>query len=216
MNPQSSVSGLRLVGLVLIAGVLIFWGGAFYMPLMKAYTARTIEEHLSAIASNRLAWQVSNGMMALGGLLGGLAMVALGDHLHRTSGGHRLVALAAALWIVCSALWLTTSAFRMTVTAWSAEQLAAGLGVPAFLPPLHRWNNLVVVMFMMLAYAATALYGFEMLHAGGIPRAVAWFALSFGTLGVFLRPAGVLFFEPPLMVELVPLGMGVSLVWRGR
>ena len=47
------------------------------MPLMKAYTARTIEEHLSAIASNRLAWQVSNGMMALGGLLGGLAMVAL-------------------------------------------------------------------------------------------------------------------------------------------
>lgn len=216
MNPPSGVAAMRPLGLVLIAGTVIFWLGAFYMPLMKAYTAQTVQEHLAVIGNNRLGWLISNGMMAAGGLVSTLALVALGEHLYRSGGGNKIVTVSAALWVVCCALWVTTAAFRITITTWSAEQLAASSQVPAFFPPLHRWNNFVVVIFMMLAYAATALYGLEALRSGALPKGVAWFALVFGGAGVLLRPAGVLFFEPPLMVELVPLVLGISLVWRGR
>jgi hypothetical protein len=215
MSPPSSIRDLRLTGLVLIAGTVIFWSGAFYVPLGRAYIARTLEEHLRVIADNRLGWLVSSGLMAGGGLLSTLALVALGAHLYQSGAGLKVTA-GVALWILSSALWLAAISFRVTVTAWSAGQFGATSQVPAFFPALHRWNNLVIVLYMILAYAATALYGLGTLHTDVFSKKVAWFTLIFGLLGTLLRPVGVILFEPPLMVELVPLVLGIALVWQRR
>jgi hypothetical protein len=205
---------MRPLGIALITGTVLFWLGAFYFPIGRAWTARTVEAHLAVVADHRLGWLFSNGMMAAGGLLSAMALAVLGEHLYR-SGNSKSVIAAAGLWVAGSVLWLLVCCFRLTVTAWAGEQLASTAQVPGLFAALHRFNNFVLVVFMMLAYAATALYGLEALRSGALPRAVSWFALVFGALGFILRPAGVLIFEPPLMVELVPLVMGITLVGRG-
>jgi hypothetical protein len=202
---------MRPLGIALIVGTVLFWLGAFYFPIARAWTARTVEAHLAVVAEHRLGWLFSNGMMAAGGLLSGMALAVLGEHLYR-SGSSRSVVAGVGLWVACSVLWLLVCCFRMTVTAWAGEQLAVTGQVPGLFAALHRFNNFVLVVFMMLAYAATALYGLEALRSGAFPRSVSWFALVFGVLGFVLRPTGVVIFEPPLMVELVPLVLGITLL----
>jgi hypothetical protein len=201
------VSASRWPAALLVSGAVIFWLGAFYVPMNQAWMARTPDEYLRIVAGHRVAWLVIIGLMGVGGVVNGLGFVAWAAALRgeqRSPGAE----LAGAVWILCTILWLLVSALRLTVTPWFADRLIETGVVPDSYTAFRRLHGLLFACYMEAAYLATAAVAWLALRAATVPPRLGWTGVAFGCAGALSCPV-VVVFQPPLMIHVIPFVVGI-------
>lgn len=202
-----SINNDKVGAALLILGGLIFWAGAFTPPY-KQWSA-SYPEYLEIIHQHKLAWIFINSAMGLGVLVTIFGFHLLGQQLSLVNDS--VFGLAGRVAFQFGAVfWIIHLVYRLTIEPWLAAQIADGGTVSELLMNLRLWNGAFFGIYMVLAYAAIALFGIGLLSTGLLPAWIGWVALIFGAMGVIGFPAGLLFFEPPLMIHLVPIILGVT------
>jgi hypothetical protein len=215
LRPESisaQPSRLRLASALLVAGCATFWAGAFTPPYGWWFGV-PVAEYLRLVHDNRAVWLWIAASFAIGVLLT-LAGLSVLRTVLRAAGDPIWSELGHVAFFFGSVLWLASIAFRATATVSAAEASQLTGAVPAWFEPMHRWAGLMFAIYMVLAYAAVALYGRALLSTTIAPP---WFArahIVFGTLGAAGFVAGLGPLQPPLVIHLLPALLGISLLRR--
>jgi hypothetical protein len=131
------------------------------------------------------------------------------------AGGPSLLGTSAAgLYAFGAGFWIISVLFRIAMEPWGAATLVDSGSMPQGFEALHKWSTSMFGVYMILAYVATGLLGLALFHVAGIPAWTCWTVTIFGFAGAVLFPTGILLFEPPLMVHLMPLVLGIVTLVR--
>ncbi len=207
-------SHVRWAGILLIAGWVIFWGGAaswFTGP----YRQPALHEFLEIIDTNRTAWFWINGCFLVGVTLTVLGFGAFTSSL-RGAGDRLLSELGLLAYVFGALLWIISLAFRLTLEVWAAQESGQSGVIPVGFEAWRQWAHLLFAIHMILGYLSVAAYGGALLGTGLLARWLAWTAIVFGLAGVLGFVVQLRFFERPLMIPLVPGVIGVFLLLRVR
>ena len=103
-------------------------------------------------------------------------------------------------------------AFNLSMATWAADEIRRTGAVP---PTAEAWplgTERLIHTYMVLAYAATALFGAGSLASGLLDAWAGWLAVVVGIAGA----ASVILTGPrlaiPLLIHVVPAVLGVLLV----
>jgi hypothetical protein len=207
-------AALKSAAVLLVAGWLTFWAGAFTPPY-RWWFGIPVKEYLLLIAENRTAWLAIAALFAIGVLLTLAGLVVLGGIL-RAAGDRVWSDLGQAAFSFGAVLWLASIAFRATATISAAQETAATGVVPAWFEPLRAWSGSIFGVYMVLAYLAIAAYGRALARGTIGPRWLKRGFVYFGVVGAI----GFLFqlpvFAPPLMIHLPPGLLGAVLLFGRR
>src|SRR5262245_47368018 len=113
----------RWTGILLLAGGIIFWIGAFTPPY-KQWMTRDIKEYLTIIHNNKVNWYIISGSFLIGVILTVIGMQIWSLALQQ-AGQKNLPVIAANIISFGAVFWILNIAFRLTVTVWAADQLAS-------------------------------------------------------------------------------------------
>ena len=144
------MTGREVVGVVLIAGAVVFlvgaggWRLAYEQPLREALRVIHGDRRRRAWIH---AWMIPAMFLTSAGLFG-LVMV-VGDGPAAV-----LVAMAATVFALGAVCWIASLAFRLTVVPWAAERTVADGEPPEGFAALDRWAGSLYVVHMASAYAA--------------------------------------------------------------
>jgi hypothetical protein len=207
-----TIPHLRIAAILLIAGWVMFWAGAFTPPY-RWWMGIPVKEYLELIAAHKWTWIWIAGSFAVGVLLTLAGLIVLGTVLQ--AGGERFwTALGQSAFLFGSLLWLASIAFRATATVSAAEETAATGLVPSWFEPMRMWSTAMFAVYMVLAYLAIAAYGKALFAVEVAPAWVAWMHVVFGLAGAVGFIVRFPLFDPPLMIHLVPGILGVVLLMR--
>jgi hypothetical protein len=211
---SSTSSTLKLAAVLLVAGWVMFWAGAFTPPY-RWWFGVPVEEYLRLVAENRLAWLWIAAAFALGVTLTFAGLVILGTEL-RAAGDRVWSELGQATFLFGAVLWLASIAFRATATTYAANETVTSGIVPPWFEPMRAWSGAIFGIYMVLAYLAIAAYGKALVTLPIVPRWVRRLFLILGLAGAvgFIARLGP--FDPPLMIHLAPGILGVVLLLAGR
>ncbi len=209
-------------GVCLVAGAVIFFTGAGVPQLYKAWTASSRLEYLQTVAAHGRAWKFTNVSMMIGVILNTLGYALLWPIVigFESRGKFTLAQVSLVGFVVAAGLWIVFQCYRLSVPVWAARQTAQSSEIPAMFEPLEMWAGLLFSSYMILAYLSIAAFGGVMLIMGFLPDWLSVFSIIFGLAGSAAFVAGGLgikgipLFEPPLMIHIVPLLMGIVLLTR--
>jgi len=195
------VHASTVVGLVLVAGLLIFatgaafWRMAFQGPPEQALAAIHVEHRRHTWI---LTWMLVAMIVTPAGLAG-YAMLAASP----------LAAMAAAAYNIGAVAWIAALTFRLTVQRWAAAQPA----IPDFFAPLNAWATGLYTVHMTSAYAAFAALGAAVLAADG-PSWLGWLGIGLGVgcLAGFVATRFAGPFNPPILAHTYTAVLGVWLL----
>ena len=114
---------LRWSALLILAGGILFWIGAFWPPYKQWMTTDT-KEYLSIVQSHKTAWYIMHICFALGVTVSLLGVQNLSTTLVLLNGNKLLSSIISTAYLIGSGFWLLNIAFRLTVTLWAGQQLA--------------------------------------------------------------------------------------------
>jgi hypothetical protein len=180
-----------LVGVVLIAGMVVFLVGAGGWRLEYE---KPPEESLPLIHADRRRrawihlWMIPAMFLTTAGLVGVVPVM-------RDDRAVVLAAMAAAVYALGAVCWVASLAFRLTVVPWGAARTAEDGRPPEGFLALDRWAGSLYVVHMASAYAAFALIGPAVLADGQLPGWVGWLGLGWGV--VFLAGFVITRFSGP-------------------
>jgi hypothetical protein len=200
----------QLVGIVLVAGLVLFLVGAGGWKLVYD---QPLQQALPAIHRDRRRrawihlWMIPAMFLTSAGLLG-LAVV-VGEGIAVV-----LSLMAAVVYALGAVCWVASLAFRLTVVPWAAEQTVERGDLPEGFAALDRWAGSLYAVHMGSAYVAFAILGAAVLADGELPRWAGWF----GIVGGLAFAAGFLAtrregpFNPPFWAHLYTALLGVLLL----
>jgi hypothetical protein len=200
----------ELVGLVLVAGFVLFMVGAGAWRL--AYD-RPLVEALHAIHPDRRrrawihVWMIVAMLVTPAGLAAWIVVVD--DPVVRA-----LLAVGATVYALGAVCWIVNLAFRLAVVPWAAEHTVETGRPPEGFPALDRWAGTLYLVHMTSAYAAFAVLGAAALAAGTLPSWLGWLGVVWGPVFLFgfvaTRFEGP--FNPPAWAHLYTAIVGVVLL----
>jgi hypothetical protein len=214
------VSQYIVAGGLLAAGTILFGIGASAPSLFKAWTG-SLDDYLRTLIDHPRAWQIAmHGMLA--GVLATVAGAGVVTSILWTAGDRLFSALALIGFLLGAPLWAAFQAYRLSVPVWAAREAAKAGTPPPLFEPLQAWAGALFSIYMVLGYLAVAAYGGALLVTGLLPTWLGWTSLVFGTAGALSmmvgrwpRIAGMPLFEPPFMIGLMPLLIGILLLLHG-
>lgn len=189
----------RWTAILLTAGGIIFWIGAFTPPY-KWWMTSDIREYLTIIHNNRTAWYFIAASFVVGVVTSIFGMQLFSNSLQE-SGQKILPQVGFTAYFLGSIFWILNIAFRATVTVWAASQLAESNVLEPMYKSLLDWSNVIFAIYMVLAYFAIGCMGYSLYLAEVLPAWIAWMCMIFGFAGSVLYLCRVPLFEPPLMVH---------------
>ena len=199
---------LRTGAWLLIAGALVFWAGAFAPPY-KQWMA-PLKEYLTIIHHHPFGWQWINWCM-LGGV--SITLIALASMYPSLTGSASLYSrLAVWLYGLGVVFWIISLVFRVTVEPWAATEWVTNNVLPSGFEAWHRWSGTLFVIYMVMAYIAIGLLGVGFLQSALLPNWANWIVIPFGFVGAIGFAVRVLLFDPPLMVHVPLLFLGIMVL----
>lgn len=200
----------QLVGLVLVAGLVIFFVGA--VGWRRAYD-QPLREALPVVAGDRRRrawihlWMIPAMFVTSAGVLGLTIVVA--DRMAVV-----LVLMAGVIYALGAVCWIASLAFRLTVVPWAAEQTVERGDLPEGFEALDSWAGSLYAVHMVSAYVAFAVIGAAVLADGQLASWAGWLGIA----GGLLYAAGFLAtwrggpFHPPFWAHLYTAVIGVLLL----
>lgn len=206
-----NIPEMRWAGILLLAGGLIFWIGAFSPPY-KQWMTKDVREYLSIIHGHKPNWYFIHGAFTVGVLLT-LFGVQLLTHAMTRAGAGVYSQLAFTGFLFGSLFWIMNIAFRLTVTVWAADKLSTSTILEPSFKTWMDWTNLLFAIYMVLAYLAIGAMGLAAKDLDLLPPWVTSTCIWFGFAGAALYFLRFPVFEPPLMVHtpLILLGLVILL-----
>lgn len=204
---------LHIAAWTVVAGSILFFVGAGAAPEpSKAFTGDR-DLYLDVLHRRAWRWRVMTGLMVAGAVLTAAGLVALGQVWSQPFGiGATSFAIGAALGVI----FLVT---RAAIDVDIAHLAAAWGPVPGDFERWQRFAGICFTTYLLLAYAATVLIGIAVIARAGAPRFAGWFAVIFGAVALGANVTGWprtgrfgAVFEPPFMVHIAPLILGISLL----
>lgn len=210
MKDKPSPKLLQIAGGLLLGGGVVFWAGAFTPPY-RWWFGISVKEFLELVHAHQGVWLWIAAAFATGVLLTLAGLVVLGRSL-RAAGDRMWTDLGQNAFLLGGILWLASLAFRATATVMAARQTAQEGVPPGWFEPMRMWSGGLFAVYMLLAYLAIAAYGRALRSTRIMPRWVAQFHLWFGLCAAVGFLARVPVFNPPLMVHLPLIILGVALM----
>jgi hypothetical protein len=200
----------ELVGLVLVAGLVVFlvgagaWKLAYQQPLQRALPVIHLDRRRRAWIH---VWMISAMFLTCAGVLGLSAAVDDGIAVV-------LSLMAAVIYALGAACWVASLAFRLTVVPWAAEQTVQRGRLPEGFAALDGWAGALYTVHMVSAYVAFAILGVAVLADGELPRWAGWCGIVGGLAfaGGFLATRREGPFNPPAWAHLYTALLGVLLL----
>lgn len=204
------MQGHELVGIVLVAGLLVFFMGA---GAWKIAYEQPLPEALPVIHADRRRrawihlWMIPAMFLTSAGVLGMTAVIGDGVAVVLSL----MAGVVYALGAVCLVAALT---FRLTVVPWAAAQIVEHGDLPEGFAALDSWAGSLYVVHMLSAYVAFAIVGTAVLAGGELPRWAGWVGIvggvSFAAGFLATRRAGP--FNPPWLAHLYTALIGILLL----
>ena len=191
----------RWSSILLFAGGLIFWIGAFTPPY-KQWTTSDTKEYLSIIQSHRINWYVIHGCFLAGIIITLFGVQLFSQTLLSAKVNRIFPQLAAASFYIGTPLWILNIAFRMTVTFWAANIFATTNQLPDSFQSWMNLTNFIFAIYMVLAYFGIGCLGISLREATMATNWLSWFFIIFGFGGIIGYAVQLPVFAPPLMVHL--------------
>ena len=192
---------LRLTGILLLSGAVLFWIGAFWPPY-KQWTTSDVKEYLSIIHTHKINWYIIHGFFIAGILITLFAVQLFSQSLQSAGAGKIYSSTGSTAFLFGSSFWIINIAFRLSVTIWAAGQLAEKNILPDSFQTWMNWSNLLFAIYMILAYTGTGFLGLALKETSLLPMWVSWLCIVFGFVAVPGYLVRFPFFAPPLMVYL--------------
>lgn len=196
--------------ILLLAGGIIFWIGAFTPPY-KQWTTSDVKEYLSVIGTHKIGWYIIHGCFAIAMILTlvGMNLLSRAIEFHN----HPMIAATVnSLFTAGTVFWIADIAFRLTVTLWAAQKFVADGQVMDWYLSFRSWGGLLFGIYMVIGYFAIGCIGVAFRDIALIPNWLSWFNLIFGFSGAVLFLTGFPFFAPPLMIHLPLMLNGIFIL----
>ncbi len=204
------VDARDVVGIVLIAGLVVFMVGAVAWRLEYE---RPLAESLPLVHTDRRRrawihlWMIPALFLTPVGLAGLTAVL--------DSPVAVVAALMAAVaYTIGSVCFIVSLAFRLAVLPWAAEHTVASGAPPDGFAPLNAWASALYVIQMASAYAAFAVLGAAVLASEDLPRWLGWLGVAWGIgfLAGFVATRFAGPFNPPFLAHTYTAIVGVVLL----
>ncbi len=204
------MQGHELVGLVLVAGLVIFligaggWKRAYDQPLIEALPVIHVDRRRRAWVH---LWMIPAMFLTSAGVFG---LAAVADE----SVAVVLSLMAGAVYAMGAVCWVASLAFRLTVLPWAAEQTAEAGVLPEGFAALDSWAGSLYSVHMISAYVTFVILGTAALADGELPRWAGWIGIVGGLVfaGGFLATRREGPFNPPAWAHLYTAMLGVLLL----
>jgi hypothetical protein len=202
----------ELVGIVLVAGLLVFLVGAgawklvYDQPMREALPVIHVDRRRRAWIH---LWMIPAMFLTSAGVFGLAAVVGDGRAVV-------LSLMAGTVYALGSVCWVTSLAFRLTVVPWAAERTVDRGEPPEAFVALDSWAGSLYAVHMVSAYVAFAIIGAAVFADGQLPRWAGWIGVGGGmtfALG-FLTTRREGPFNPPAWAHLYTAVIGVLLLLR--
>lgn len=210
MNEVNLISW-KWTAILLLGGGILFWIGAFTPPY-KQWSTADIKEYLTIIHDHKINWYVIHGFFMAGVIITVFGIYLLSQVLLSDGKNHVLPIISLAAISLGSVFWLLNIAFRLTVTFWAADSLTVSGTVHTTFQTWMDWSNLIFAIYMVLAYLAIGCIGIVIKDITWIPAWTGWFCLIFGFAGAIGYLIRFVFFEPPLMIHLPFIILGIMIL----
>jgi len=199
-----------LVGIVLVAGLVVFLVGAggwklvYDQPMRQALPVIHVDRRRRAWIH---LWMIPAMFLTSAGIAGLAAVVDDGVAVVL----HLMAGVVYGLGAVC---WVVSLAFRLTVVPWAAEQSVERGELPEGFAALASWAGSLYAVHMVAAYVAFAILGAAVLADGALPRWAGWVGLGGGALFAagFLATRREGPFNPPAWAHLYTALLGILLL----
>ncbi|MBS3914340.1 MAG: hypothetical protein KG003_07565 [Bacteroidetes bacterium] len=200
--------------ILLFAGGILFWIGAFTPPY-KQWTTSDTGEYLRIIHSHKTNWYVIHAFFLLGVIISLMGFQSLFGAFESNEKSRTLYSFANSAYMAATIFWIINIAFRVTFTMWVANNQAEKGEIYTTFKSWNDWSNLLFAIYMILAYFSLGMLGVLFLHIGWIPSWTAWFFVVFGFAGIPAYLIRVPLWDPPLMVHLPFLILGIIYFIKG-
>ena len=204
---------LRWASLLMLAGGIAFWIGAFIPPYKQWMTSDT-REYLTIIHSHKLNWYFIASFMMLGVVTTFLALQLMTQAAQYSSIGKLYSILSTSAYSFGAIFVIINFAFRLTVTIWAGDRLIASGDQEASFQTWMDWSNMLFAAYMILAYLSIGFFGLALKDLGTIQPWVIWFCIIFGFGGILGFIVQLPIFAPPLMVHLPFIISGIVLLLK--
>jgi hypothetical protein len=199
-----------LVGIVLVAGLVVFgvgaggWRLAFEAPPHQALPRIHAEPRRWTWIH---AWMVPAMFVTAAGVAGLPRVVAGGA-------AATIATMAGVVYALGALCWIVSLVFRLTVVPWAAGRTVADGEPPAGFVAFNDWSGMLYVVHMLAAYAAFAIIGAAVLADGTLAAWLGWLGIGWGATfaGGFLVTRAEGPFNPPFWAHMYTATVGVVLL----
>jgi hypothetical protein len=210
MDTVTNFSGLRDVGIALLAVVVVFMIGAFSAAYFRQTPLPTDPlQQLTLIANDRIGWTVQAIIFPLAFLATAILFGVMAARL--PDAAPRWLAMVSALLVVAGfVFWLPISLHRLELGANAAEMLRTFNPSAPVEVGRNTWSFWPHTLSIL---AAIALMGAALALAGALPT-LGWVVAGLAVAGALL---GVLVMHdwPPFMSYVIVLVMAIGLIRSG-
>lgn len=204
---------LKWVGILMLAGGILFWIGAFTPPWRQWMTS-DLKEYLTIVGNNSVNWFFIHLTMVSGVILTMFSLQVFCHAVNFTSHGKMFSTIAASAYSFGTALLVISFAFRLTVTLWAANRFIETGVIEPWYNTWANWSNYIFALYMVLAYVSIGFLGLAIKDVSIIPSWAIGFCTFFGFLGAVGYMIKLPLFEPPLMIHLPLLVISFTLLLR--
>jgi hypothetical protein len=166
-------------GVVLVVASALFIVGAGLAPETPQVFTSPLREHLEILNRRSARWRLMNGLM-FASVLGTATGLWLFLTILTRAGDEWRALLATVGYSLGAVLWVLSLGFRHTTVVAAARETARTGEIPGWLEPLQEWTGWMYSIYMVLAYAAVALFGWAIVRTDVVGHGVGWFAIVFG------------------------------------
>jgi hypothetical protein len=187
------------MGIVLIAGALLFIIAAFMPLTIRVITSTDLQQRIETIQNEPRGWLLSNFLFGAGSVISVIGLVLVGLHIQTIRNETSVtvaIYLAAALAGLAALFWVFIVYKRAVLPA---QEVAGNLGINAWMFPLYT----------ILTQIALIIVGWVLIQSG-YPTWLGWGMLALAVLSLV---AYLVFKDmPPFTHYILLLILGIALV----